>query len=257
MKQNSDFQNTSINMPTRKNSRLAIVALICAITAVMLTLLDAFVCTSFRCEGRLFAVSVFLLGPLAFILGIAAVAVIAFNRKRFKGNWYAALAIFISLPFILAMASAIIVNRTRVEGNKTSNGRFISMAIIKYAQDHNGYLPDANQWCDLLIEHDKKLSKDDFKYESSEYDICNYAFNGNLSGARLDNMSYNTVLIFESEGKWNLSGTEELFRKTPKKRRYVYVYTKDAETGYNLPCAVNAKDIDYEVVLWKLSYTKE
>jgi hypothetical protein len=69
-------------------------------------------------------------------------------------------------------------------------------------------------------------------------------------------MSYNTVLVFESEGKWNLSGTEELLKKTPNKRQYVYVYTKDAETGHDFPRAISIKDTDYERIKWEPSYRK-
>jgi hypothetical protein len=136
------------------------------------------------------------------------------------------------------------------------------LAIVEYAKNHDGYLPDANQWCDLLIEYHKKLPKERFKYDpvkyrfkydSSKVGICNYAFNRNLIGVRIDNMSYNTVLVFESEGKWNLSGTEELFAKTPKKRQYVYVYTKDVEMGHDLPQAIHIKYSAYERILWEPS----
>lgn len=248
----------------KKTSWLAIAAVGCAIAAIIIVLFDLFVgffdiYGSFRYlteEGSV--IPIILFSHMAFILAIIAIVVIAFSHKKLKGEWYAVAAIFLSLPFIFATVSGIFVNRNRAEGKKTTNGQIISLAIVEYAKDHNGYLPDTNQWCDLLVEYDKKLSKDKFKYDSSKEGICNYAFNRNLSGAQLDNMSYNTVLVFESEGKWNLSGTEELLKKTPKKRRYVYVYTKDTDAGnYFLPRAINVKDADYECVLWKLSYRKQ
>jgi hypothetical protein len=97
-----------------------------------------------------------------------------------------------------------------------------------------------------------------FKYDSSKEGICNYAFNRNLSGLRLDNIPYNTVLIFESEGNWNLSGTEELFRKTPKKRQYVYIYDFVFDKKERIPFVtiINIKDDNYERVKWEPSHSK-
>ncbi len=258
MKENSDLQNTNVSVSAKKTSRLAIIAFVCSLIGVISLALSFWgMSVNNREIEAFFTIPLEMFSHIAFVLGIIAIVMIAFNRKKLKGKWYAILAIFLSLPFVFLTASAIIVNRTRTEGAKTGSGQYIGKVLIKYAKDRNGYLPDANQWCNLLVEYDPNLSKDDFKYESSEYGVCNYAFNRNLSGAQLDNISYNTVLVFESEGKLNLSGTEELFKKTPKKRQYVYVYTKDIEIGYtSWPRAIRTKDADYEQVLWKLSYRK-
>lgn len=264
----------SDNVSFKKTSRLAIYSLISAVIAIILVLLgflfDGILTFIIPyqyhrlIEGIPFFAAV-LFSHLAFLLGIVAIAVIAFNRRRLKGNWYALLAILLSIPFLLLTASGIYVNRGRAERIKITNVQQIGISLIRYAKDHNDYLPDANQWCDLLIEYYKELPEDIFKYDPVKYrfkydpskeGICNYAFNRNLSGAQIDNMSYNTVLVFESEGKWNLSGTEELFKKTPRKRQYVYVYTKDAEAEHDFPRAINIKDADYERVLWRLSYRK-
>ena len=258
-------------MVSKKTSRLAVCSLISAVIALIPVLLTFILpyrwwlwWTSQPIERfSIFVIVLFF--PLAFLLGIVAIAVIAFNRSKLKGNWYALLAILLCVPFFLVTATVICTNRDRAEREKTSKGRGIALAIVEYAKNHNGYLPDANQWCDLLIEYHKKLPKDDFKYnpekykfkyDSSKEGVCNYAFNRNVSDLRLSDVPYNTVLVFESKGNWNLSGTEELFKKTPGKRQYVYIYTKDAETGYNLPGAVNIKDAEYEHVIWEPSPMK-
>jgi hypothetical protein len=54
------------------------------------------------------------------------------------------------------------------------------------------------------VEYDPNLSKERFRYDSSKEGICNYAFNRNISGAKLDDVPYNTVFVFESVGKWNV-----------------------------------------------------
>jgi hypothetical protein len=255
----------------KKTSRLAVCSLISAVIAIISVLLwfnipdqwdrpiEGF---SVRVVPLLTAVLFF---HLAFLLGIVAIAVIAFNRSKLKGNWYALLAILLCVPFFLVTAEVSYINRGRAERGKTSRGRRIASTIVEYAKNHNGYLPDANQWCDLLIEYLQKLPKDHleydpvrykFKYDSSKEGVCNYAFNRNVSGSQLGDVPYNTVLVFESKGNWNLSGTEELFKKTTRKRQYVYIYTKDAETEHDYPRAVNIKDAEYKNVVWKPSPVK-
>jgi hypothetical protein len=261
MNKNVDFKKTDENMSPKKTSRLAIYSLICAVVSTMLILLSGiltFIGPLRRIEG-IPGFAAFVFSHLAFLLGIAALIAIAFNRKKLRGTRYALYAILLSIPFLLITAGGICVARGRVEQAKIGYGRQISETLIRYAKDHNDYLPDANQWCDLLIEYHRQLPKDRFKYDPEKYrfkydsskeGVCNYAFNRSLSGLRLDNIPYKTVLVFESKGKWNLSGTEELFRKTPKKRQYVYIYTKDAEIGHDFPRAIHIKDADYERVLW-------
>jgi Ca2+/Na+ antiporter len=268
MEKKVDLREPDENISNKNTSRLAISSLISAAAAVIFVVFyfpAMFIYIQHRHIEGFFVLAAVIFSHLAFLLGIVAIVVIAFNRRRLKGDWYALLAILLSVPFLLVTASGIYVNRGRVEQKKTSEGRSIALAIVEYARNHDGYLPDANQWCDLLIEYYKKLPKDRFKYDpvkyrfkydSSKVGICNYAFNRNLIGVRIDNMSYNTVLVFESEGKWNLSGTEELLKKTPKKRQYVYVYTKDAETGHDFPRAINIKDTAYDSVLWEPSHIK-
>jgi len=124
----------------------------------------------------------------------------------------------------------------------------LGRAIIRYAKEHNGCLPVAEQWCNLLLEYDKTLSKESFKYPSAEYGICNYAFNKNLSGLRLDDISHNVVLIFEFEsgGDWNLTGTEELLEKTNKNRQHIYVFFANGTIQ-----AYDARNIINEPLRWK------
>jgi hypothetical protein len=202
---------------------------------------------------------------LAFLLGIVSIIVIAFNRNKLKGVREASLAIVLSIPFLLVTASAIYVNRGRAEQRKILDGQQIGKFLIQYAKDHSDELPDANHWCDFLIEYHKRFPKDRFrydptkyrfKYDSSKEGVCNYAFNKNLSDVRLNDILYNAVLVFESKGEWNLSGTEELFRKTAPKRQYVYVYTKDAETGQDFPRAIHITDANYERVIWEPLHSK-
>jgi hypothetical protein len=214
----------------KKTSRLAVCSLISAVAA--LTSVVFFRPTSLihvQCWG-VFTLAAVIFSLLSFVLGLAALVDITFNRDKLKGYWYVFLAIFL-MPLILLMTSGVYVNKNRVEQKIVRDGKSIAFAIVEYAKNNNDCLPDANQWCDLLIEYHKKLpedrfkynpAKDRFKYVSSKEGVCNYAFNRNISGLRVGNIPYNTVLLFESKGSWNLS----------------------------------VKDAEYERVIWKPSQEK-
>lgn len=82
--------------------------------------------------------------------------------------------------------------------------------IRTYAKAHDGYLPAATKWCDLLIEHNKSLPKDIYKCPSAKHGTCNYAFNKNLDGLCLADVPDTVVLLFEADEGWNLTGGVEL-----------------------------------------------
>jgi hypothetical protein len=263
---NSDIEKSTDLFP-KKTYGLAVYSLISAVGSISFTIICYLMMfyVNIRILEGFFILAVAAFSVLAFVLGLVAIVIIHINRKILKGDWYALSAIFLSLPFIFIIASGLFVNANRAKQKKFLDGQLIGNAIIKYATDHNGYLPDANQWCDLLIEYEKKLPEDRFrynsnesrfKYQSSKNCICNYAFNKNLSGAKLSEIHYNTVIVFESKGKWNLNGTEELFEKTQKKRQYVYVFIKGAEIGHDFPAGIHKEDSVYENVIWNLSDNK-
>jgi hypothetical protein len=230
-----------------KRSRTAIISLTFAVAAIIsVTLNFLFTFTNVYSMEKFFTITSILLSHAAFILGILSIIIIIFRRGELKGFWHATVAIFISLPFILAMLSGIYVGRVRAEGIKTAKGQRLSWAIIAYAKEHEGCLPDAGKWCDLLIEHDRNISKDSFSYPSSELGVCNYAFNKYLSGLRLLDIPPNIVLLFESEGPLNLAGTEELLNKAHKNRKYVYVLSRNGTIQTH-----NLRDIKNRDLRWK------
>lgn len=89
----------------------------------------------------------------------------------------------------------------------------IHNAINVYCKRHDGLLPDAQHWNDLLLQYDKNLVIDDFKYPSGNYGIFIFAFNENLSGKKLADIPRETVLIVESQGGWNYAGNKERIMK--------------------------------------------
>ncbi|MHC4638020.1 MAG: hypothetical protein ACYTBP_11980 [Planctomycetota bacterium] len=86
----------------------------------------------------------------------------------------------------------------------------LGKAVIQYANNHDGYLPDANEWCDLLIENNPALKREDFMHPFIKGFECNFAFNKNLDGLKLEDVPNDVVLLFLADGDWNLSGGPEL-----------------------------------------------
>jgi len=111
----------------------------------------------------------------------------------------------------------------------------IGNSLIKY-DDQNGYLPDANRWCDLLIEFDLEINRDFFNIIGQNSEIkCSFAFNKNLSNLSLDDIDGNVVLLFEADGNLNLAGGPELLNKDRhkdrffllKRQRFIYILFVD------------------------------
>jgi hypothetical protein len=236
----------------KKRSRLATSSLICAVGAIISIVVSSF----FKFFGFVkfcrwlfgfFFFGSFLLAAVAAVLGIMALIFIASKHKKLKSDWYAISAIFLVMPLIIFLAMGIHRGRHRMKIAKNVTGVYLGMTVVGYAKANDGYFPDVNQWCDLLIKQNRNLSKDYFRYPSSKPEIYNYAYNQNLSGLRIDNIKDNIVLIFEAEGGWNLAGTEELLEKTPVDRQYVYVYFSDGNTVHPLSTKSNL----YKSVHWK------
>ncbi len=86
--------------------------------------------------------------------------------------------------------------------------------LLKYAQNNNDKLPLSEEWCDVLTQYNPEVTslllKRPKNGESKSKGECHFAFNKNLSGRDINNISPNVILVFEAEGKWNLNGTSEL-----------------------------------------------
>jgi hypothetical protein len=84
-----------------------------------------------------------------------------------------------------------------------------------YANDHQDKFPNAKTWCDDLkdIVGNPKIYKAPNDPSPSR---CSYAFNESLSGVDESKISPQTVLFFEADGDWNLSGGPDLLLTRPR-----------------------------------------
>jgi len=183
---------------------------------------------------------------VGFILGAISIVKLCFKNLSEKKLGY----VIVLLSSILLFLSycSIWLNHDRSQRSKTTFGLFIANVIIDYAEAHDGYLPNPEIWCDLLLAHDKRLSKEVFRFATSRVD-CDFALNSNLRDKNLKDLPIGTVLIFHSKGNWNLNGGEDMFIKTESKKKKVFIYNKtDSEIDISI---INAKSDKYESVIWE------
>jgi len=161
---------------------------------------------------------------VAVLLGLLAVIIIKTKKKR--GYLYSIMAIFLGLPSILFVTGISMGQRVRLIAEKSNTARYnlrmLGKVMLEYTEDNNSYLPDANQWCDLLMEFDKSITRNNFKHPRIKKWDCNIAFNKNLSGLKLSEIPGDVVLLFEADGDWNLSGESDLFQKRHKEQKDYY-----------------------------------
>lgn len=174
--------------------------------------------------------------PLLFIASLVfpviALIDIAVRHNKVKGIGWSIAVILIS-PLIFLFGTGTYVSQIRQERKKLETGLYnlelLGKALIGYAGDHNDYLPDANQWCDLLMEHNKKLTKENFRHPQPMIDglkihfdgQIQFAFNKYLSGKQLADIPGDVVLLFEADGDWNLAGGPELLQTRYRKDGYI------------------------------------
>jgi hypothetical protein len=159
-----------------------------------------------------------LMGPMAlFALPLALISLvrILMSRKQLKGIIYSILGLLFCGGW--ALLTVFIINpevKLWAELEKTNtcryNLRILGDTIRRYAESNGNRLPDAEKWCDQLLEFDRRLSSANFKHPKVKYGECNIAFNKHLGGQNLNAISGDTVMLFESDGAWNLNGGSEL-----------------------------------------------
>ncbi|MHC4574111.1 MAG: hypothetical protein ACYS76_08260 [Planctomycetota bacterium] len=192
----------------KKTSQLALGAGICALGGFFSL---AALCASGHVESIIALIAALVFLGLALVLGIAALVSIAIRRREVRGSGYAILSIVAAV--LLSSVMFVGLRRARECAGAAvcmSSLHCLAVAANQYAKAHEGYLPSADKWCDLLMETAPSLSERIFKCPAEKGGVCNYAFNRKLDGLRLADVPNDVVLLFEANGGWNVSGGQEL-----------------------------------------------
>jgi peroxiredoxin Q/BCP len=102
----------------------------------------------------------------------------------------------------------------------------LGKAILVYANDNDGRFPTPAKWCDLLIENADVIPEMFICPQSGTvYGESSYAMNVNLVGKKIDEVSPDTVLLFETD-----LGKEEGQRKETVSSREFFKFLGLSET---------------------------
>ncbi len=172
-------------------------------------------------------------GVLLIVILLSAVVVfffwllLFFIAKRFPGYKAlatAALAIFIFLLIAFAYFALLISISRRPTANELaakclSNVKQLNLALLQYTNDWDGRFPPASRWSDAIRPYIGK--KDIFICPARPKIRCGYAYNKNLSNARMEDLEGDEtqiVTIFESDHGGNASGGRDLMPSQPRHR---------------------------------------
>ena len=155
----------------------------------------------------------------AVICGIIGLVKISSSKGQLKGIGLAvtgiALPIIVLPVVVIALAVTMpalnVAKRTAQRVVCAQNMKGLSMAIMVYADDYEGRLPTADQWCDLLTEH-ADVSKKSLRCPIEPEGSFSYAFNRNLDGLTTADVGADVVLLFESEPGRNMTGGQEILK---------------------------------------------
>lgn len=224
---------------TKRRSLLAVASIVCVLAAVVAEILFALLVVS-GLDGGIFVLASMYLFYGAASLGIIAIVVITVRRKILKGYFCAVVALILSAPFVLFDYGIRLQAEVREERKRKWTGLYnlemLGKELIRYTKDHEGCLPVGERWCDLLMEHNENLTEENFRHPKADLfrlkGECHFAFNKNLSGMRLTDIPDNVVLIFESDGDWNLNGTGELLKTRYDEHGYIAMLFVDQTVRY-------------------------
>ena len=160
---------------------------------------------------------------------VLAIIFITLFPKRLKGYIRAVIVILLCSSFVgvdLTLARGMKMRGiTEKENSSLYNLKLLGKELVKYTQNHNGFLPDADRWCDILMQQNAELTENNFKHPKPEmfYLIgeCHFAFNKNLSGKHMADIPGDVTLLFESDGKWNLNGAGKLLAAKSDEQGYI------------------------------------
>jgi prepilin-type processing-associated H-X9-DG protein len=159
------------------------------------------------------------------ILGIIALVRINKSQGQLGGQGMALAGTIVSGAFLLLapIPAALLLPALAKAKQKASsiqcmnNVKQLNLGLIMYANDNKDLFPSGAKWCDLVMPYE----------QASQAFVCpqgkpgqrsHYAFNAKLVGRELKDVQSpaQTVLIFETDGGWNVAGGRELLPATPR-----------------------------------------
>jgi len=153
---------------------------------------------------------------IGLILGIVAMGRVRKSNGALSGHGIALAGTIVSAVFLLMLPMSVAMFLPALAKAKqraltiacVNNMKQLALGARIYSQDHQNHFPPAATWCDAVkpeVNADKV-----FKCPAGDVnDRCDYGYNSQLDGLEEKNIDPNTVLFFESDPGWNVSGGAE------------------------------------------------
>ncbi len=183
-----------------------------AITSLVLGVLGLFTCGATALVGL--------------VLGIVAMVKIEKSQGQMGGKGVALAGTIVSgvfLLFIPLFAAMLLPALAKAKQKATTiqcmnNVKQLNLGLVMYASDYKDQLPAGSNWCDALQQYVASNPNVFVCRQGKAGERSHYAFNARLAGVSTRDISApaQTVLLFETEGGWNVSGGKELLLATPR-----------------------------------------
>jgi prepilin-type processing-associated H-X9-DG protein len=170
------------------------------------------------------------------VLGIVALVKINKSRGALRGTGFAIAGTVISGVFVLIvpiLAAMLLPALAQAKAKAQTvmcmnNLKQLGLGGLMYSSDNKDQFPASENWCDSIAKY--VVNAKTFQCPGGDPKRrCHYAFNANLAGVDTKKVSVpaETVLFFEADGGWNVSGGPELVLKRTRHRNGLGVVFAD------------------------------
>jgi len=195
------------------------------LTAVAVLMFLVFLCTFRSSLYTIMSVNYQLVGWAGIVLFLSIIfSIISFAERKRVRIWF----LLFQFGFLMVLTFTFMGYYNSTARPAFSSARpwrldveFIRSELLKYAKIHNGTLPDANDWCNLLSANISNSSKLNYILRKQETGIIEVGFNRALSKMPINSIDGKVVLLVQSQGGWSLHGGKELMDRS---ERYPHVY---------------------------------
>ena len=173
------------------------------------------------------------------VLGIIALVRINKSKGQLGGQGLALAGTIVSAVFLLLapipaamLLPALAKAKQKATGIQCMNNvKQLNLGLMMYANDNKDVFPSGTAWCDTLLPYLGGSAKVFICSQGALNQRGHYAVNARLAGHSIKDIQApaQTVLVFEIDGGWNVSGGRELL---PVKARHGGAYAVGFADGH-------------------------
>ena len=173
------------------------------------------------------------------VLGIIALVRINQSKGQLGGQGLALAGTIVSAVFLLLapipaamLLPALAKAKQKATGIQCMNNvKQLNLGLMMYANDNKDVFPPGTAWCDTLLPYLGGSAKVFICSQGALNQRGHYAVNARLAGHSIKDIQApaQTVLVFEIDGGWNVSGGRELL---PAKARHRDAYAVGFADGH-------------------------